>query len=49
VERAVHTILIANALERVADLSTNIGEDVVFIARGINVKHSDHFDSLCFD
>ncbi len=49
VERAVHTILIANALERVADLSTNIGEDVVFIARGINVKHSNQFDSLCHD
>jgi len=49
VERAVHAIIIANALERVADLSTNIGEDIVFIARGINVKHSDSFDSLCLD
>jgi phosphate transport system protein len=49
VERSVHTILTANALERIGDLSTNIGEEVVFIARGINVKHCDTFDSHCED
>jgi phosphate transport system protein len=48
VERAVHCIIIANALERVGDLSTNIGEDVVFISRGINVKHCDSYDGLSF-
>ena len=48
VERAVHCIIIANALERVGDLSTNIGEDVVFISRGINVKHCDTYDSFSF-
>jgi phosphate transport system protein len=48
VERAVHCIIIANALERVGDLSTNIGEDVVFISRGINVKHCDTYDHFSF-
>ena len=48
VERAVHCIIIANALERVGDLSTNIGEDVVFISRGINVKHCDTYDQFSF-
>ncbi len=46
VERAVHAIIIANNLERVGDLSTNIGEDVVFISRGINVKHCDTYDQI---
>ncbi|MCF8029840.1 MAG: phosphate signaling complex protein PhoU [Desulfohalobiaceae bacterium] len=46
VERAVHSIIISNALERVGDLSTNIGEDVVFISRGINLKHCDTYDNI---
>ncbi|MFP4588263.1 MAG: phosphate signaling complex protein PhoU [Desulfohalobiaceae bacterium] len=47
VERAVHSIIVANSLERVGDLSTNIAENVYFIVQGINVKHSDHFDARC--
>jgi len=47
VERAVHSIIVANSLERVGDLSTNIAENVYFIVEGINVKHSDHFDKRC--
>ncbi|MBS3779021.1 MAG: phosphate signaling complex protein PhoU [Desulfovermiculus sp.] len=47
VERAVHTVIVANALERVGDLSTNIAENVYFIVQGINVKHSDRFDARC--
>jgi phosphate transport system protein len=47
VERAVHTVIVANSLERVGDLSTNIAENIYFIAQGINVKHSDRFDSKC--
>ncbi|WP_027369428.1 phosphate signaling complex protein PhoU [Desulfovermiculus halophilus] len=47
VERAVHTVIVANSLERVGDLSTNIAENIYFIVQGINVKHSDRFDSKC--
>ncbi|MFW6216590.1 MAG: phosphate signaling complex protein PhoU [Desulfohalobiaceae bacterium] len=47
VERAVHSIIVANSLERVGDLSTNIADNVYFIVQGINVKHSDHFDARC--
>lgn len=48
VERAVHSIIVANSLERVGDLSTNIAEDIIFIVRGINVRHSQKFDSACY-
>jgi phosphate transport system protein len=44
IERAVHTILISNFLERVGDLATNIAEHIVFISKGLNVKHSCQFD-----
>lgn len=44
IERAVHIILISNYLERVGDLATNIAEHIVFIAKGLNVKHSCQFD-----
>ncbi len=37
--RSIITIIISRCLERVADLSTNIGEHVAFIVGGINVKH----------
>ncbi len=39
VERAVSTILTSRSLERVGDLSTNIGEAVVFIVEGVSIKH----------
>jgi len=39
VERALDLILIARDLERVADLSTNICEDVIYIASGRVIKH----------
>ena len=42
IERALHLIRIANNLERVADLSTNICEDVIFMVEGRVIKH--HFD-----
>lgn len=38
-ERAVHTIFVSRALERVGDLSTNIAEAVVFIVEGVTIKH----------
>ena len=42
--RGVNIIAVSSYLERVADLATNIAEDVVFISRGRNIKHSSHFD-----
>ena len=39
VERAMHLIRISGALECIADLSTNISEDVVFIVDGEVYKH----------
>ncbi|KAF1073855.1 phosphate signaling complex protein PhoU [Halodesulfovibrio sp. MK-HDV] len=39
VKRAVAAILTSRSLERVGDLSTNIGEAVVFIIEGESIKH----------
>lgn len=39
IERSVHTILAARALERCGDLATNIAECVIFIVKGVDVKH----------
>ncbi len=40
VERAVQTIIVARCLERSADQTTNIAESVIFIVKGVNIKHS---------
>ncbi|MFQ6105287.1 MAG: phosphate signaling complex protein PhoU [Candidatus Glassbacteria bacterium] len=39
IERSLHLLRISRNLERVADLSTNICEDVVFMVEGKVVKH----------
>ena len=39
IERALELILIARDLERIADLATNIAEDVIFAVKGETVKH----------
>lgn len=39
IERSIHLLRIAQNLERVADLSTNISEDVIFIKEGKIIKH----------
>ncbi len=39
VERALDNILIARRLERIADHATNIAEDVIFMVKGIDVRH----------
>ncbi len=39
ISRATELILVARNLERVADLATNIGEEVVFIAEARVIKH----------
>lgn len=45
IERSVYCINIAKRFERIADLSTNIAESGVFIAKGINIKHYCQFDN----
>ncbi|MBW3552363.1 MAG: phosphate signaling complex protein PhoU [Gemmatimonadetes bacterium] len=35
----IDTILISRNLERIADLATNVAEDVVFMVEGQNIKH----------
>ena len=39
IERALQLNRISNNLERIADLSTNICEDVIFIVEGRMIKH----------
>jgi phosphate transport system protein len=42
ISTAIELLLVGRNLERVADLSTNIGEDAVFLAEGKQIKH--HFE-----
>jgi phosphate transport system protein len=39
IERALHLLKIARNLERTADLSTNIAEDVIYMIEGKVIKH----------
>ena len=39
IERALRLLNISKNLERIADLSTNIGEDVIFMVEGRIIKH----------
>jgi len=39
VEQSVQTIIAARCLERVAAQTTNIAESVIFINKGVNIKH----------
>jgi len=39
IDRALRLVDIAKNLERIADLSTNIGEDVIFMVEGRVIKH----------
>jgi phosphate transport system protein len=39
IERALYLIRVANNLERIADLATNICEDVIFMVEGRVIKH----------
>jgi phosphate transport system protein len=39
VRRAVDLMFVAHNLERIADHATNIGEDVLYVVKGIDVRH----------
>ena len=39
VERSVQTIIVARCLERAADQATNIAESIIFVVKGVNIKH----------
>ena len=39
IERALKLLMISLNLERIADLATNIAEDVIYIAKGEVIKH----------
>jgi phosphate transport system protein len=39
IERALQLIRISNNLERIGDLSTNIAEEAIYVAKGKNIKH----------
>jgi len=39
INRAIDLLLIARHLERIADHATNIGEDVFYIVKGLDIRH----------
>jgi phosphate transport system protein len=39
VDAAVHLMFVARNLERIADHATNIAEDVIYLVRGVDVRH----------
>jgi phosphate transport system protein len=39
VPSAMHQLFVIRHLERIADHATNIGEDVLFYLRGVDVRH----------
>ena len=39
VSRAVDLMFVAHNLERIGDHATNIAEDVLFLVKGIDVRH----------
>jgi phosphate transport system protein len=41
ISAALELFLVGRNLERVADLSTNIGEDAVYLAEGVQIKHHE--------
>ena len=39
IERAVNTLSVSRYMERIADLLTNIAQDVVFMVEGESIRH----------
>jgi len=46
IERAIHLERISRNIERIADLATNIGENVFYIVKGKLIKHGRYKDIL---
>jgi phosphate transport system protein len=42
---AVDLMFVARNLERIADHATNIAEDVIYLVRGVDIRHHAHADS----
>jgi len=47
IERCLHLIRVSGNLERVADLSTNMAEDVIFMVEGRVIKHHHEEGDSC--
>ena len=47
IKRSIHTLSISRHLERIADLTTNIAEDVIYMIEGEIVRHrtESYFDT----
>lgn len=39
VSRALHLLLLARNLERIGDYATNIAEDIIYLVKGIDIRH----------
>ena len=42
IDRALDMLLISRNLERIGDHATNIAEDVIFVASGVDIRHGTH-------
>jgi phosphate transport system protein len=49
IKRSLHLMRISRNLERIADLSTNMGEDVIFMVEGKMIKHHLNEESSVID
>lgn len=45
VPRALDYLIMVRSLERIADHATNVAEDVVFLAQGVDVRHRQAFET----
>ena len=41
IARAIETMFISKSIERIADHATNIAEEMVFLSKGLDIRHSE--------